>query len=89
MCFKNHLIFCDDPLFPGGKDFGDVSCQNVIMIMSLSKSHVVVQCWKNEKKKRKMEKAFVWFCYGWKRALDFCSKIVNRTLINLFRKLEI
>ena len=34
MCFKeNHLIFCVDPLFLGGKDFGDVSRQNVIMVM--------------------------------------------------------
>ena len=33
-------MFCVDPLFPGGKDFGDVSRQNVIMIMYLSKSHV-------------------------------------------------
>ena len=41
-----HLMFCDDPLFPGGKDFDDVSPQNVIMIMYLSKSHVVVQCGK-------------------------------------------
>ena len=34
--FKKHLIFGDDPLFPDGKDFGDVSRQNVIMIMYLS-----------------------------------------------------
>ena len=40
-----HLIFDDDPLFPDGKDFGDVSRQNVIMIVYLSKSHVVVKCW--------------------------------------------
>ena len=32
MCFKKHLMFNDDPLFPDGKDFGDVSRQNVIMI---------------------------------------------------------
>ena len=32
MCFKKHLIFGDDPLFPDGKDFGDVSRQNIIMI---------------------------------------------------------
>ena len=45
MCFKKHLIFGDDPLFPDGKDFGDVSRQqNVIMIVYLSKSHVVVKC---------------------------------------------
>ena len=44
MCFKNHLIFGDDPSFPDGKDFGDVSCQNVIMIVYLSKSHVLVKC---------------------------------------------
>ena len=36
MCFKKHLIFGDDPLFPDGKDFGDVSRQNVIMIVYLS-----------------------------------------------------
>ena len=42
--FKKHLIFGDDPLFPDGKDFGDVSRQNVIMIVYLSKSHVVVKC---------------------------------------------
>ena len=30
MCFEKHLIFGDDPLFPNGKDFGDVSRQNVI-----------------------------------------------------------
>ena len=41
MCFKKHLIFGDDPLFPDGKEFGDVSCQNVIMIVYLSKSHAV------------------------------------------------
>ena len=52
MCFirllvlSNHLIFCDDPLFLGGKDFGYVSRQNVIMIMYLLKSHVVV-VWEN------------------------------------------
>ena len=44
MCFKKHLIFGDDPLFPDGKDFGDVSSQNVIMILYLSKSHVLVKC---------------------------------------------
>ena len=44
MCFKKHLIFGDDPLFLDGKDFGDVSRQNVIMIVYLSKSHVVVKC---------------------------------------------
>ena len=33
MCFEKHLIFGDDPLFPDGKDFGDVSRQNVIMIV--------------------------------------------------------
>ena len=45
MCFEKHLIFGDDPLFPDGKDFGDVSRQqNVIMIVYLSKSHVVVKC---------------------------------------------
>ena len=44
MCFKKHLIFGDDPLFPDGKDFGDVSCQNVIMIVYFSKSHVVGKC---------------------------------------------
>ena len=44
MCFKNYLIFGDDSLFPDGKDFGDVSRQNVIMIVYLSKSHVVVKC---------------------------------------------
>ena len=37
MCFKKHLILCDDPLFLGGKDFGHVSRQNVIMIMYLTK----------------------------------------------------
>ena len=44
MCvLRNHVIFCDDPsLFPGGKDFGDVSRQNVIMILYLSKLHAVV-----------------------------------------------
>ena len=30
MCFEKHLIFGDDPLFPDGKDFGDVSRENVI-----------------------------------------------------------
>ena len=44
MCFKKHLIFGDDPLFPDGKDFGDGFCQNAIMILYLSKSHVVVKC---------------------------------------------
>ena len=44
MCFKKHLIFGDDPLFPNGKDFGDVSRQNVIMIVYLSKSYVLVKC---------------------------------------------
>ena len=38
MCLKKHLIFGDDSLFPDGKDFGDVSRQNVIMIVYLSKS---------------------------------------------------
>ena len=44
MRYKKHLIFGDDPLFPDGKDFGDVSRQNVIMIVYLSKSHVAVKC---------------------------------------------
>ena len=45
MCvLRNHVIFGDDPsLFPGGKDFGDVSRQNVIMILYLSMLHAVVQ----------------------------------------------
>ena len=34
MCFKKHLIFGDDPLFPDGKDFGDVSRQNVMTTTS-------------------------------------------------------
>ena len=42
--YGNHQIFDDDPLFPDGKDFGDVSHQSVIMIMYLSKSHAVVKC---------------------------------------------
>ena len=29
MCLRKHLIFGNDRLFPGGKDFGDVSRQNV------------------------------------------------------------
>ena len=44
-CFKkssNILLF--PLLFPGGKDFGDVFRQNVIMILYLSKLHAVVQC---------------------------------------------
>ena len=44
MRFKKHLIFDDDPLFPDGKDFGDLSRQNVIMIVYLSKSRAVVKC---------------------------------------------
>ena len=44
MYFKKHLIFGDDPLFPDGKDFGDGFRQNAIMIVYLSKSHVVVKC---------------------------------------------
>ena len=43
-------MFCDDPLFWCGKDFGDVSRQNVFMIMYLSKSCKVtssVQRWQN------------------------------------------
>ena len=44
MCFKEHLIFGDDPLFPDGKDFGDGFRQNAIMIVYLSKSHLVVKC---------------------------------------------
>ena len=44
MCFKKHLIFGDDSLFRDGKDFGDVSRQNVIMRVYLSKSHVAVKC---------------------------------------------
>ena len=44
MHFKKHLIFGDDPLFPDGKDFGDGFHQNVIMIVYLSKPHVVVKC---------------------------------------------
>ena len=44
MCFKKHLIFGDDPLFPDGKDFGDGFRQNAAMIVCLSKSHVVVKC---------------------------------------------
>ena len=44
MCFKKHLIFGDDPLFPDGKDFGDGFRQNAITIVYLSKSHVVVKC---------------------------------------------
>ena len=44
MCFKKHLIFGDDPLFPDGKDFGVGFRQNAIMIVYLSKSHVVVKC---------------------------------------------
>ena len=46
MCLKKHLIFGDDSLFPDGKDFGDVSRQNVIIIMYFLKSHVVV-VWEN------------------------------------------
>ena len=42
MCFKKP--FGDYPKFPDGKDFGDVSRQNVIMIVYLSKSHVAVKC---------------------------------------------
>ena len=42
--FETGLISGDDPLLPDGKDFGDVSLQNVIMIVYLSKSHVVVKC---------------------------------------------
>ena len=41
MCFKKHLIFGDDPLFPDGKDLGDGFRQNATMIVYLSKSHVV------------------------------------------------
>ena len=26
VCFKKHLIFGDDPLFPDGKDLGDGFC---------------------------------------------------------------
>ena len=44
MCFKKHLTFGDDPLFPDGKDFGDGFRQNAIMIVYLSQSHVVVKC---------------------------------------------
>ena len=44
MCFKEHLIFGDDPLFPDGKDFGDGFRQNAITIVYLSKSHLVVKC---------------------------------------------
>ena len=43
MCFKeNHLICCVDPLFPGGKDFGDISRQ---MIMELTCSGTVLRKW--------------------------------------------
>ena len=56
MCL--HLIFGDDPLFPDGKDFGDVSRQNVIMIVYLSKSHVVI-VWGNG---RYYEVSVVTFC---------------------------
>ena len=42
MCFKKHLKVGE--YFPDGKDCADVSCQNVIMIVCLSKSHVVVKC---------------------------------------------
>ena len=42
--FRKHLIFGDDPLFRDGKGFGNVSRQTVIMIVYLSKSHVVVKC---------------------------------------------
>ena len=43
MCFKKHLIFDDETLFPDGKDFRDVSRQNVIMI-DKKKSLFVVKC---------------------------------------------
>ena len=43
MCFEKHLIFGDDPLFPDGKDFCDVSRQNVILYLA-NMSHVVVKC---------------------------------------------
>ena len=33
MCFKKPSNILCHPLFPGGKDFGDVSRQNVIIIM--------------------------------------------------------
>ena len=42
MCFKKHLIFSE--YFPDDKDCADVSRENVIMIVCLSKSHVVVKC---------------------------------------------
>ena len=44
MCFKTHLIYGDDPLFPDGIDFGDGCRQNASVIVYLSKSHVVVKC---------------------------------------------
>ena len=43
MCFKKHLIFGDDPLFPDGKDFGDVFRQNIIMI-DKKEALFVVKC---------------------------------------------
>ena len=43
MCFKKYLIFGDDSLFPDGKDFGDVSRQNIIMI-DKKKALFVIKC---------------------------------------------
>ena len=42
MCFKKHLIFSE--YFPDDKDCADVYRENVIMIVYLSKSHVLVKC---------------------------------------------
>ena len=40
MCFKNHLIFGDDPLFPDGKDFADASRQNVIEGLRAKRAYI-------------------------------------------------
>ena len=47
MCFKKHLIFGDDPLFPDGNDFGEVSRQNVIYDSVLIKVTCSGKVWGN------------------------------------------
>ena len=40
---RRSFTICGGHLFPGSKDFGDISHQNVITILYLSKLHAVVQ----------------------------------------------
>ena len=59
-----------------GKDFCDVSRQNVIMIMYFSKSHVVVQCGKMDASARYVLLRFLFKT----RVFSFITFKINKVL---------